>query len=269
MRSFLIRLAVAIVAIPAFLWVFHQGGHWLRGLVALLALLGFSEAQRLAKKAGAPFPLWPGLLLVLLVPWLAGDFWANWSWPAWLAATVLVAAIPAFRAADIRQLAAGIAAQIGTIVWIAVGLGALMALRTNADGQGFWWLILLFANLWIGDTAAYLFGVWLGKAKLAPLVSPKKTIAGSVAQVIASLAVGLGVIAGGWIDAPAGLLVAASLVIGIVGQIGDLFESVLKRAAGEKDSSHLIPGHGGVLDRFDSAMLAAPCLHLLLSLWPR
>lgn len=269
MQSFLTRLLVACIAIPALLYLFHRGGDWLLLLVAVLLILATYEAQRLSRLAGAAYALLPSVALVLAIPWVSLRFAHAMSWPIWLVLIVLVAAIPVVRTRDVRAVGVGIAAQIGCVLWVGLGLGAVIALRQSSDGSGFWWLVLLFANLWVGDTAAYLFGVWLGKTKLSPHVSPKKTVVGAVAQIIASGIVGAVFAMAGWISAPTVMLVAASLLIGIVGQLGDLFESVLKRAAGEKDSSNLIPGHGGVLDRFDSAMFAAPSLYALLQIWPR
>lgn len=269
MRSFLTRLLVAAVAIPAFVYVFYQGGEWLQILIAVLAVAGVLEAQRLAAKAGASFAVAPAVLLTLAIPWIGGRYIAQLTWPIWLTLVVVVAAFSIVRSSNLKASAASVAGQIACVLWIGLGFGALLGLRQLPDGLGFWWLILLFANLWVGDTSAYLFGVWLGKAKLAPAISPNKTIAGSIAQVIASVAVGVVFATAGWIDAPALLIVCASLLIGVVGQVGDLFESVLKRAAGEKESSTIIPGHGGVLDRFDSALLAAPSLYVMLNAWPR
>jgi len=269
MQSFLTRLLVAAVAIPALIYVFYRGDDWLRLITALLAVLGILEAQRLASKAGAMFAFLPAVLLTLSVPWIAGRYIAQLTWPIWLTLVVVISAFSILKSKDLKSTAAGIAAQLACVLWIGLGFGALLGLRLTPDGFGFWWILLLFANLWVGDTAAYVFGVWLGKAKLAPAISPKKTVAGSIAQILASGIVGLVFAIAGWFDASPTLLVAASLMIGIVGQVGDLFESVLKRAAGEKDSSTLIPGHGGVLDRFDSALLAAPSLYVLVQVWPR
>ena len=269
MRSFLTRLLVAIIAIPALLFVFYRGGEWLRVLVAVLLVLGTLEGQRLAVKAGASFRLMPAVILTLLTPWLAGHYWEGFGWPIWIVLILVIAALRVVRATDVKTVAMGIAAQSICILWIGVGFGAFLGLRAMPDGLGFWWLILLFANLWIGDTAAYLFGIWLGKSKLAPAVSPKKTIVGAIAQIIASAVVGGVVALAGWIPVSAALIISSSIMIGVIGQMGDLFESVLKRAANEKDSSTLIPGHGGVLDRFDSAHLAAPSLYALIQLWPR
>lgn len=269
MRTFLTRLLVAAIAIPALVFIFHRGGEWLRLLVVLLIVLGMIEARQLAAKAGARFPMAPGILLTLLVPWISAGFLNGLSWPVWMSAVIVLSGVPVVRATQIQSAAAAIAAQIVTVFWIAIGFSALLAIRSHVDSQGFRWLLLLFANLWIGDTAAYLFGVWLGREKLAPVVSPNKTFAGAVAQTVSSGMIGAAFVLAGWLEASAALVVGASLVIAIVGQLGDLFESVLKRAAGVKESSMLIPGHGGVLDRFDSTLFAAPALYAMLQLWPR
>ncbi|MEW5701145.1 MAG: phosphatidate cytidylyltransferase [Candidatus Zixiibacteriota bacterium] len=265
MRAFLIRLLVAIVAIPALLWIFHQGGWWLRGLVAVLIVLGVHEAGKLAQTLGGGFPVSLTAVIALAVP--GSVLPESVPWVVWLVAVLLVAAAPAIWRRDASRAALGAAAQIIATIWIGLGFGAWVMLRDVGPAAGFSWLIFLFANLWIGDTAAYLFGVWLGKARLAPVISPNKTVAGAVAQVATSVVIGLFYVWREWIDAPAILVIAAAIMIAVVGQIGDLFESIWKRAAGVKDSSALIPGHGGVLDRFDSALFAAPGLLAFLRLW--
>ena len=133
------------------------------------------------------------------------------------------------------------------------------AIPSNPPDIGFWFLLLTFIAIWLTDTGAYLVGRSLGKRKLAPTISPNKSIEGAVGglffAVTATLLLGdlilpeLDVI---------DLMIGA--VAGVVGQLGDLVESHLKRATGVKDSSAIIPGHGGVLDRFDSLILVAPTL---------
>lgn len=268
MRSFLTRLLVAAVAIPALLFVFRRGDMWLLGLVAGLVVLGMHEARSLSSKAGASFSLAPAVLLALAIPWIGGRYIAHLSWPIWLTLLLVISSFAILKSKDLRVAAMGIGAHISCVLWIGLGFGALLGLRQMPDGLGFWWMILLFANLWAGDTAAYVFGVWLGKRKLAPEISPKKTVAGAIAQIVTSGLVGAVFAFTNWIDVSPFLLISASVMIGVIGQVGDLFESVLKRAAGEKDSSRIIPGHGGVLDRFDSALLAAPSLYVVLNTWP-
>jgi phosphatidate cytidylyltransferase len=265
MRSFLIRSLVAVIAIPALLWIFHQGGWWLRGLVTALIVIGSHEAWRMARAKGAGFPLLVAVVITLLIPGLL--FRNGPSWPLWSVATIVGSAFPAIWRRDPERAALGAAAQIVATIWLGLGFGAWIILRELNPDSGFQWLVFLFANLWIGDTAAYLFGTWLGGARLSPAISPKKTVAGGVAQVAVSAVIGLAYARGGWIDASPALLVTAAVMIAVVGQVGDLFESIWKRTAGVKDSSGLIPGHGGVLDRFDSALFAAPALVALFGLW--
>jgi phosphatidate cytidylyltransferase len=124
--------------------------------------------------------------------------------------------------------------------------------------------MFMFADLWIADTCAMLFGALWGKKKFAPVVSPNKTWVGFWAALAGGALVGLVFIFGGWLPAAAWKIMLLAIAVSWVGQYGDLFESLLKRRAGVKDISAIIPGHGGVLDRFDSALFAAPLLYFLL-----
>ncbi len=119
---------------------------------------------------------------------------------------------------------------------------------------------------WAGDTGAYFAGRALGKNKLAPTISPKKTIEGAVGGLIAAVLVGF--LVRGWLmpTASATVAVAMGLLAGGLGVVGDLAESLLKRSCDVKDSSNLIPGHGGVLDRFDGVMFAAPAIYIYVVL---
>jgi phosphatidate cytidylyltransferase len=118
-------------------------------------------------------------------------------------------------------------------------------------------VLVLMGTIWAGDAAAYYGGRALGRHKLAPTISPNKTVEGSIAGLAGSVlaGVGLGTLL---LSFPLALLAVASFAAGIAGQLGDLAESALKRSAGVKDSSSLLPGHGGMLDRLDSLMFAAP-----------
>ncbi|NJL28460.1 MAG: phosphatidate cytidylyltransferase [Thermoanaerobaculia bacterium] len=127
-----------------------------------------------------------------------------------------------------------------------------------------WLLFLLLAIVWLGDTAAFYVGSRIGRHKMAPKVSPNKSWEGAVAGFAAGL--GATAVWSWWRlgEIPAGLLAVAALTA-IAAQIGDLVESVIKRGAGVKDSSDLLPGHGGIFDRMDAMLLAAPVF--LLGLW--
>jgi len=114
-------------------------------------------------------------------------------------------------------------------------------------------LFVVFATVWAGDTMAYVFGKLFGKKKLAPKVSPKKTLEGAIGSVIGSLVFGIAVAY--YFNHMEAL--PAIVIASVIMQIGDLFESFIKRQVGKKDSSNLIPGHGGILDRIDALMFAS------------
>jgi phosphatidate cytidylyltransferase len=140
--------------------------------------------------------------------------------------------------------------------------GTLWLLRAGGAGVVFF----LFLATWACDTTAYFTGRAFGRTPLAPTLSPKKTREGAVAGLVAAAIAGW--LAAGWLgpQRSSGEGLAVGAILGVVGQAGDLFESLLKRSAGVKDSSTLIPGHGGVLDRFDSVLANAPVLLFLLFL---
>jgi phosphatidate cytidylyltransferase len=129
-------------------------------------------------------------------------------------------------------------------------------------------LLFLFGVLWLGDTAAMYVGSQFGKHKLAPAVSPNKTVEGFIGGIVGAIAVA--VIMGFWklTDVGWGHLIAIAVGASVFGQLGDLVESMWKRSRGIKDSSAIIPGHGGVLDRFDSLLFAAPFVYLYIT-WMR
>lgn len=134
----------------------------------------------------------------------------------------------------------------------------------HADGpNGHWWLLTALAAIWAADTGAYFSGRYLGRHKLAPRISPNKTIEGLLGGVIAGTLVAMGFAT--FADAPTEDLPKVALVAAVAilfSVVGDLFESLLKRHAGKKDSGTLIPGHGGVLDRVDAVLAALPAFAL-------
>ena len=151
--------------------------------------------------------------------------------------------------------------QIFGVLYVSVFLSFLIFLRYTADGP--LWVLFLFWIIAWGDTGALYAGTLWGRHKLCPAVSPKKTIEGAAGGLAANLLFAL-LFKILFFDAMPWLTCAVfALTIGIVGQFGDLFESEFKRAAGVKDSSNLLPGHGGFLDRLDALLLAAPAAFFL------
>jgi phosphatidate cytidylyltransferase len=160
-----------------------------------------------------------------------------------------------------RDALGSAAAAIFPSVYLGLPIGAMVAVR---EAHGREALFLLMATVMVSDTAQYYSGRAFGRRLLAPAISPKKTIAGAVGGFVfggVMLAV-----AGGWWLPGAPMPLRAVLGVGVValGIAGDLFESMLKRSAGVKDSSTLIPGHGGILDRIDALLFAAPVYYCVL-----
>lgn len=161
-------------------------------------------------------------------------------------ATTLYLALPAYAAIELRN-----AADLPANGWLQDLAGAMPGTSTATGGGLAWFLLALFVT-WLSDTFAYLVGKTWGRHKLAPRISPNKTIEGAVGGLAAAALTAA--ICDAWFGMDIGLVLAllVGLVLGAVGQLGDLSESMLKRARGVKDSSNLIPGHGGMLDRIDA-----------------
>jgi phosphatidate cytidylyltransferase len=146
------------------------------------------------------------------------------------------------------------------LIYIPLSLGLLIPIRYNRGDSGLSRILFLLLVTWAADTGAYLVGRSLGRHKLAPEISPGKTVEGSLGGLACSLCVGVIFFCSmernwHWL--------AGALILNVAGQCGDLFESMLKRGAGIKDSSHLIPGHGGLLDRIDSLLFCCPVLFIM------
>ncbi len=160
------------------------------------------------------------------------------------------------------------------IGWVGISLMTFVAIQfrsSKIDGELFQFnngslSLLILLSLWAGDTFAYFVGSAIGKHKIAPAVSPKKSWEGAIANLIASAAVGWFVSSPFSIPPPIGLAIGISC--GLFGQLGDFAQSAWKRSHGIKDSGSLLPGHGGVLDRFDSLLFAAPVAAILVNAIP-
>jgi len=189
---------------------------------------------------------------------------AAWGAPEAGLAVIGVGAVAAGAAAAIGKCKVG-HAVMGVLY---VGLPCLAALWLRAMPEvGLYNLLWIYAVVWAGDTGAYGFGRWIGGPKLAPIASPNKTWAGAAGGAIASIAAGIAAAAlmGGFTSLA--LVALVSFVIAVVGQMGDLLESVFKRSVNVKDSGSLLPGHGGLLDRLDSLLAAIAASFLIYALF--
>jgi len=167
--------------------------------------------------------------------------------------------------------ALNIAASIAFPIIISYAFSALLFLCSASDkGLFYFYLTLIFA--WGSDTGAYFAGTFFGKHKLCPQISPKKTVEGVIGGIITSMILSFGLYslytyAFGYEGINLIHIIISAAILSPVGVIGDLFASQLKRKCGIKDYGNIMPGHGGVLDRFDSVLLIAPCFYMYLSLF--
>jgi phosphatidate cytidylyltransferase len=283
------RLITAAVLAPIIVVVILLGEPWLSLLVGFIAFLALVELVGLLDAAGHQPPqvlaIVAGMALTAAglmttnaesVGGLASHLITALDPPGLVAATmaavILVLAAAGFTRADPRDgfmswaMTSFGVAYIGLLL-PAIALVAHLAPAGGAAstpvgalgiGSGLAWILLLVLVVWGYDTGAYLTGRWIGRRKLVEHISPSKTIEGLVGGlVVATLAAGIGAVLVGL--EPWHPLVIGPLV-GLAAQAGDLTESMLKRAAGRKESGFLVPGHGGILDRVDSFLFAAPVL---------
>ena len=252
------RALSATILIPAVLAaVWYGGGPFLLLLAIAFGLMAVEWSKMSAPNAPAE------VAVTITVAVLAAVFAAYRGWyvSAWLlmAGGAVVAAIASRHKAE-RAIDAGYG-----VIYIAPACIAMTWLRDTATepfswtpGQGVCWTIMLFAVVWAADIGAYAFGNMLKGPKLWPRISPNKTWSGFIGGLVVAGLVGVGISAA--FD-PIDLTPGASFVVGLLGGLatmaGDLWESILKRRFGVKDSGDLIPGHGGLLDRVDGLMFAA------------
>jgi phosphatidate cytidylyltransferase len=152
--------------------------------------------------------------------------------------------------------------QVFGLIYIPLFLSFAILIRSADNGAA--WIYLLLAVVFAGDTGAFYVGSYLGRDKLAPLASPNKTIEGSIAGLTSGICAGFLIRYLLLPDISWQRCLMFCIVIGITGQIGDLFESTLKRSAGVKDSGNILPGHGGVLDRIDALLFASPFAYFII-----
>jgi phosphatidate cytidylyltransferase len=251
------RVLTALVGIPLVILANLFSPDWLFALlIAIFAALCFEEFLTIgAARVGVR----PGRWVVVLGAFVTTSFIGGASWVLSILTISLLAAITAIT---LRSPLESNLPELGLtglgLLYCCVLLGFMVLLPREA-------VFVLFGIIWAGDSAAYYTGRLIGRHKLAPHISPNKTVEGAVGGLAASIIAG--VLIGRWLlGEETSTLVAASLLTAIAGQIGDLAESAFKRSAGVKDSSALLPGHGGILDRLDSLLFAAPVFYLFFKL---
>ncbi len=250
-------VALAAVAL-ALVWFLNSTA--LLGVALVVAALAFTEYERIVDAIGAKVPFWTTLLATLLVCAMVPFQWVGIE--TVLAAALLLIALNVLASDRTgTPLLADTAAAVLAPVYIGLPLGSLVGVHAMAGREA---VLLLIATVAVSDSAQYYAGRTFGRTPLAPRRSPKKTREGAIGGFVIA-PIFLAVAGHYWLPAysPVWLAVLGAGIV-IAGIIGDLFESMLKRAANMKDSGALIPGHGGVLDRIDALLFAAPVFYFFL-----
>jgi len=269
------RVIISVIAAPLAVLAIYQGGWVLATVLGALAGVSAWEVLRMARAGGA-YPMTTlGIVIAAVIPIFVHAYYLNWFTPSVAAAAVVFLAVTAsviwLRGVDGRPFVA-VAVTVFGVLYASM-ITFVYPLRyfpyRIGEGAGTAVVMLPVFIVWGTDTGAYTFGRLFGNRKLMPSVSPGKTVAGAVGGLFVAIVVC-------WLYLKAVLEPVAQLAmtpvsiivfgaaISVAAQTGDLLESLLKREAGVKDSSSLLPGHGGVLDRIDSQLFALPVAYLLL-----
>lgn len=261
------RIFVSVAAIPVILLAGYLGGYYFLIFVLIISLASFYEFAVLCRKKGINTNLLLSSIIIFILIVNQFKHFAD-VYSIIIVSSLLLLIAELFRNKGPAILNLG-AAYLG-IFYIGLFSTSILALREfypNIEGlyeKGGYLIISILASIWLGDSAAYYGGTALGKHKLFPRVSPKKSWEGAVfgfifsiaAMILAKLIIAQFL---SWAN-----VIVIGIIIGVIGQVGDLVESLFKRDAEVKDSSALIPGHGGVFDRFDSLLFVAPAVWFYL-----
>ncbi len=260
------RVLTSLALAPVVLGAFFSTHTWpALFLLVLVLVLSLVEIANLIKASSLG-------LLVLGVLFFAGGLVLTQGHAEFLALLACVPLICGLLCAWAAVKQGDIILKLFSVGWVVGPVLSIYALWQIGRHEHEAWsfttpILIVFLSIWAGDIAAIFAGKAFGKRLLAPTISPKKTWEGSIANALAStLVAGITAVILGY-DLAFGLVFG--FVGGIAGQFGDLFESWIKRQANVKDSGTLLPGHGGILDRIDSLLLAAPVAAVLLSIWPK
>ncbi|MFL5260785.1 MAG: phosphatidate cytidylyltransferase [Anaeromyxobacteraceae bacterium] len=271
-RNLAVRVVSALLLFPTLVWVTWMGGLPFALVLAIAALVSARELTGMFTPIGYPEMFGVAVAgLLPLVPWWARN--DTQAFPSFIPVTLAVAAMALlvlnlFRPGPLDGAPQRVAASALAWLYCGVLIATVVGVRLSF---GFAWVMLAFVVTWLNDTLAYFAGRLFGKHPFYPKVSPKKTWEGFMGGVVGSVLGALGTKATflflpqpagerfdlGWVGC-----VFLGLGASVLGPLGDLAESMLKRAAGVKDSGSIIPGHGGLLDRIDALLFVAPWIYL-------
>ncbi len=287
----MLRRTITVFAlIPPVIYLIGWSPRWLF-LLALVATveLGLREFFHLSRQAGfKSFPVLGYVAggLVAVVPTLELRHSAALTLALLVLLLMLISSVALRKSVEFKDYLSAVGTTLVGIIYVGVFLSCLVPLRFSEPAMGMGWfgataggssvpgrsfLLLLFFTVWAGDMFAYLIGRPFGRTPFFTRISPRKTVEGAVAGLVGSLLVAWGFQRLFWKTADLKTVMLLAGLVALAGQIGDLVESAMKRGANLKDSGALLPGHGGLLDRIDSLLFAAPALWLALTLrdlWP-
>ena len=270
------RILTAIVLITLVAALIFFGKMWMVTIAAaLVAGLAAMEFRGFAEAGGCPIPLWWAISAVFL--FFLATFYRPVDTISVVAfVTLVLFAVAAFRM-SLERVLWQTAVGLLMLVYTAYPLTLIPQILNEENGTAL--LLFLFICVWSGDIAALYIGKRFGKRKFAPRLSPNKTWEGAIASIVASCLFGMSLILlGDWLtqqnssftklhtSEPWWVFLILAAVLNAAAQFGDLLESALKRGAGVKDSGTMLPGHGGMLDRIDALLVAAPVLWFVIVL---
>ena len=259
------RLITALIGVAVLAIAISYGGFIFNLIMSILAFIGWVECGSLCRHMKIKvLPIW-GLMYVVLV--CGSLLFSQYALALFFAIGILLGLGIFYTFGNSKVSIQSICSTVSGILYVTSGFVALMAIRDtqlyenttyyagqSSFGESVIWLLLL--SIWASDTFAYFVGKKWGARRIVPDISPNKTLEGFIGGFI-------GCVLTGWIGSiclglPSTLGTGIGIIVGIMAPLGDLFESKLKRLANKKDSGNLLPGHGGVLDRFDSLLFATP-----------
>jgi phosphatidate cytidylyltransferase len=265
------RILTSIIGIPILYLIFYLGGVWFLLLFLIVILMAEFELIILLKKKG--FSVQKGLIFLSGVFLPVAAYFGFIYFSIVSTAVIIITLLLMLMQEQQGDALAETALNLLTIIYLGWFLSHAILLRNIGDSEsarvlgesnqglgdlGFFYIIFVVTCSFLNDTGAYYIGKWKGKKKLSPSISPAKTVVGTIAGLISSI------ITGAVVNLIFGSPLSYSwvfflgLIVGISAIFGDLFESAIKRSVGVKDSGAILPGHGGILDRFDSLILVFP-----------
>lgn len=264
---------MALWGIPLILTLSYFGSFYFLLLVVIINLMALWEFYTMFREQEVYAFRWLGIFLSVI--FLVAAYWLSLPQVILLLFALTAGVLLRHLKIDSKMASMNTVFTLGGIFYISFFLLSLLELRLNFNdfvGKGAHsnvggkFLVLLWISIWVCDTFAYFGGKMFGKHKLAPNTSPNKTVEGAIWGIIGALLIFVGVGKLYLSFLPDWQLITSALIVGVFGQFGDLVESRFKRDAGVKDTSTMLPGHGGFLDRFDSIIFVSPFFFLLFYL---